>query len=137
MAFPIPSRRPGEVRPWRRGKPAWMALLVLLLHSVPVRGAEHAPPRPPFLPARGSFSPDIKPAVERVFIDPTLSRAVKGRTARAPFEVLIAFFDAPEVTAAAARVRKLARYEVQMEGDWYQADDHDGARGTYRVLVRE
>jgi hypothetical protein len=115
-----------------------MALVVLLMHSVPVRGAQHAPSWPPFLPVRESFSPDTVAAVDRVWVEPTLTRTVKGRTAQVPFEVLIAFVDAPEVTAAAARFRKLARYEVQMmEDGWYRAEDHDGARGTYRVLVRE
>jgi hypothetical protein len=86
----------------------------------------------------GGFSPDIVAAVERVWADPTLSRTVKGRTARVPIEAYLAFVDAPEVTAAAARFRKLARYEVQMmEDDWYRAEDRDGARGYYRVLVRE
>src|SRR5439155_1750426 len=39
---------------------------------------------------------------------------------------------------AAARFKKLARYEVEsLDDDRYVADDRDGARGVYRVLVRE
>lgn len=77
-------------------------------------------------------------AVERVFRDLTLSRTVEGRAARVPFESYVVFVDAPDVTAAAARFRRLARYEVQALGeDWYRADDRAGARGLYRVLLRD
>jgi len=108
------------------------------MYSVPVRGAQHALSWPPFLRTRESVSPDVAAVVDRVWIDPTLSRVVKGRAARVPLEIYLAFVDAPEVTAAAARFRKLARYEVHvLEDDWYLANDHDGARGIYRVLVRE
>jgi hypothetical protein len=52
--------------------------------------------------------------------------------------VYAAFVDAPEVTVAAARALQIANYEVRPLGpDWYAADDHDGARGEYRVLLRE
>jgi hypothetical protein len=76
--------------------------------------------------------------VERVWSAPTIERTVKGRTVRAPFAVYVAFVDSPDVTAAAGRFRKLARYEVEpLDDDRYLADDHDGAFGVYRVLVRE
>lgn len=101
-------------------------------------GDVSAPGWPPFLVSREAFPPDIVAAVERIWSDPTLSRTVQGRPARVPFEIYIAFVDTPEVTAAAARHLKLARWEAEpFDGDWYRATDNDGARGIYRVLVRE
>ena len=58
---------------------------------------------PPFLGPRSSFPPSIDAAVEHVWLDPTLSRQVRGRTARVLLDVYIAFIDSPDVTAAAAR----------------------------------
>jgi hypothetical protein len=73
-----------------------------------------------------------------VWRDPTLSRAVRGRPAAVPFSTYVAFIDLPDVTAAAARFLEVAKYEVRVLGDdLYEADDHNGARGRYRVLVRE
>ena len=93
---------------------------------------------PQFLVSRDGFPPDVVSAVEHVWNEPTLRRTVQGPPARAPFDVYLAFVDTPDVTAAAARFRKLARYEVEpLDGDRYVADDRDGARGMYRVLVRE
>jgi len=57
-------------------------------------------------PARG-VPPDVSAAVERVWIEPTFSRTLNGRSAHVPFDVYVAFLDTPEVTAAAARFRKL------------------------------
>jgi len=80
----------------------------------------------------------VSAAVERVWIEPTLSRTVNGRSARVPFDVYIAFVDTPEVTAAAARFRKLGSYEIQaLDDDRYRANDGDGARGIAQVLRRE
>src|SRR5438046_5551114 len=46
--------------------------------------------------------------------------------------------DTPDATAAAARFKKLARYEVEsLDDDRYVADDRDGARGVYRVRSEE
>lgn len=96
------------------------------------------PPWPAFLEPRESFPSDVIAAVERVWQEPTLSRTVRGRPARAPFALHAAFVDTPEVTAAAARYRGLARYQVESLGeDRYLADDGDGARGRYQVLRRE
>src|SRR3989442_14497236 len=68
----------------------------------------------------------------------TLSRAVSGRSARVPFDVYVAFMDTPEVTAAAARFRKLGSYEIQaLDDDRYRANDGDGAQGVAQVLRRE
>jgi hypothetical protein len=96
------------------------------------------PAWPPFLPARESFPAAVVERVERVWQAPTLSRAVRGRPAAVPFSTYVAFIDLPDVTAAAARFLELAKHEVRMlDDDLYEADDHDGARGRYRVLVRE
>jgi hypothetical protein len=76
--------------------------------------------------------------VERLWTDPTLQRTVDADPADVPLPAYAAFVDAPDVTAAAARHLGVARYTVRVLGDdWYAADDGDGARGVYRVLVRE
>ena len=106
--------------------------------AVAVAAGESAPPWPPFLPARDTFPPDLAVSVERVWTDPTLSRTVRGRSASVPFDTYLAFVDAPDVTTAAARFLKLARYRVTaLAADWYEADDNDGSRGIYRILLRE
>lgn len=111
-------------------------LVVVLAAAVGGDGPTEA--WPPFLPPAESLPAELVAAVERVWREPTLSRTVRGRPARVPFDVYVAFVDSPEVTAAAARFRQLARYEVRALGDdAYEADDGDGARGVYRVLVRE
>ena len=120
----------------------WVALLLrlglILGVSTVASGQPSAPPWPTFLASRDGFPPEVVSTVERVWSEPTLQRTVQGRSARVPFAVYVAFVDSPDVTAAAARFRKLARYEVEpLDDDRYLADDHDGARGVYRVLVRE
>ena len=106
--------------------------------AVVVAVSGSASPWPPFLPARATFPPDLAASVERVWTDPTLSRTVRGRSASVPFDTYVAFVDAPDVTTAAARFLKLARYRVKaLAADWYEADDHDGSRGIYRILLRE
>ena len=93
---------------------------------------------PPLLGPREAFSPELSAAIERVWLEPTLSRTVNGPVAHVPPRVYLAFVDTPEVTAAAARFKKLASYEVQMLGDdRYRGDDGDGARGIAQVLRRE
>jgi hypothetical protein len=73
-----------------------------------------------------------------VWTDPTLRRAAEGRSAPVPFDVYTRFVDSPAVTAAAARHLGLAQYQVRRIGEQlYEADDQRGARGFYRVLVRE
>lgn len=113
-------------------KNAWPALLAVAL----VTAADGAA-WPPFLRPPETFSPGIVSAVERVWSDPTLSRSVRGQAAQVPFDVYAPFIDTPDVTAAAARHLGLAKYEVKMlDTDWYEADDHEGSRGVYRVLER-
>lgn len=112
----------------------WWAVLVVLATA----RADAAAGWPPFLPPRATFAAGVVAAVERVWSDPTLSRTVEAKPADVPFAVYSAFLDTPDVTAAAARHLGLAKYEVRMlDEDWYEADDRDGARGVYRVLIRE
>lgn len=116
----------------------WAGLLVLGLLVTRVWGAPPGLPWPSFLPPPESFPPDLAAAVERTWNNLTFTRTVAGRSARAPFDLYVALIDAPDVTAAAARFRRFAPHEVRALGeDWYEADDGDGSRGQYRVLVRE
>ncbi len=100
--------------------------------------AADVPEWPPFLGPRDSFPPSIDAAVEHVWLDPTLSRQVQGRTAHVSFDVYVAFIDSPDIIAAAARHQDLAKWDVEvLNGDWYRGEDHEGAEGLYRVLERE
>jgi hypothetical protein len=113
-------------------------LVLLVACAAPAAADTSAVPWPPFLGPRLAYPPDVVAAVERIWIEPTLTRTVGGRPAHVPFELYNAFVDAPDVTAAAARFRKLARYEVDaLDDDWYRATDNDGSHGMYRVIVRE
>jgi hypothetical protein len=113
------------------------ATLVLVLAAADSEGAAVAP-WPPVLGARAAFSAEVSAAVERVWDQPTLSRTVSGPTARVPIQLYTAFIDAPDVTAAAARFRRVASYHIQpLGGDRYRADDGDGARGFSHVLRRD
>ncbi len=111
--------------------------MVLLLVAAPALAADRRLSWPPFLPPASRYTADLVAAVEQVWQEPTLVRRVRGRSARVPLEVYVAFIDAPEVTAAAARFLRLASYEVEaIGGDWFRARDNDGADGTYIVLAR-
>jgi len=117
----------------------WLAVFVSLLLAL-ATGASGAPmpPWPPVLNARESYPADVSAAVERVWSDPTLSRTVKGRAAHVPLDVYVAFLDTPEVTAAAARFRGLATYEIRaLDDNRYLASDGAGARGSAQVLQRQ
>jgi hypothetical protein len=93
---------------------------------------------PSLLGSREAFSPELSAAVERVWLEPTLSRTIIAPSVRAPLDVYAAFVDTPEVTAAAARFRKIQSYEVRvLDDDRYWGDDGEGARGIVRVLRRE
>lgn len=105
--------------------------------AVAVAATAHAA-WPPFLPPPETFPPGVVEDVDRIWRQPTLSRTVDGRSAAVPLQTYLIFVDVPEVTAAAARFLKLAKYEVRaLDADFYAADDHEGTRGSYRVLVRE
>lgn len=115
----------------------WPAVVLLALLALPA-AADPTPPWPPFLPARQSYTPDIRLAVERTWLHATFQRTVQGRPAQVPFPLYAALVDAPDVTAAAARFRGFARHEVRAVGeDRYQAEDGAGARGSYQVLRRD
>ncbi len=124
---------------FRTTSPAWRGKVAfLLLAATATAGAQETPRWPPFLPPRAAFAPPIVASVESVFDDPTLMRTVDGDAVAVPRETYLAFVDAPDLTAAAARHLRLAHYDVTMIGrDWYRADDHTGARGVYHVLVRD
>jgi len=113
------------------------AATALLALATGASGAT-ANPWPSLLGSREAFPPDVSAAVERVWIEPTFSRTLNGRSAHVPFDVYVAFLDTPEVTAAAARFRKLATYEVRaLDADRYWGTDGDGAQGVAQVLRRE
>ena len=127
------SRTPG--RTGKAGK--WGA--VVLAAALTVGGAGTALPAswPPFLPDRASFTDGVADAIERVWTDSTFSRTVRGRPLRAPRALYAALLDTPELTAAAARARRLSRDEVRPLGaEWYEARDQQGAHGYYVVLER-
>lgn len=111
---------------------------MVLAATVSADGAATPGKWPPFLPPPERFTGDVVEAVEHVWLEPTLVRTVHGRPAHVPFRIYAAFFDTPDVTAAAARHLRLVRYQVEaLGGDWYQADDNEGSRGTYRILERD
>ncbi|PWU25216.1 MAG: hypothetical protein C5B48_02375 [Candidatus Rokuibacteriota bacterium] len=124
-------------RAWSKKKVAALAIVLGLLSSE-ARPEDGAAQWPPFLPSSVSFSSDVVSAVERTWTDRTLSRTVRGPSVPASFDLYSALVDAPDVTAAAARYRALSRDEVHRVGDdVFEASDKNGARGFYRVLVRE
>jgi len=93
---------------------------------------------PPFLPEPERFPAEIRNEITAVWSRYTLTRAVSGHPARVPLDLFRLFVDLPEVTAAASRHLGLAQYRVRQLGpDFYEAEDGEGARGTYQVLVRE
>jgi hypothetical protein len=95
-------------------------------------------PWPTLLGSREAFSPEVSAAVERLWLTPTLSRTINGPSVRAPLDLYAAFVDTPEVTAAAARFRKIQSYRVRViDDDHYWGDDGEGARGLAHVLRRE
>ena len=123
-------------RPWRV-ETSIAAAIVLLCLAASISGAAGAP-WPALLGPREAFSPDVSTAVERVWIEPTLKRTINGPSARVPLDVYEAFVDTPEVTAAAARFRRIWSYEIHaVDDDRYWGDDGDGARFVARVLRRE
>ena len=114
------------------------ALALLAALAAGAAAGPAAPAWPPFLEPRWAFPEEIAAAVERVWREPTLARTVNGRPAPVPFALFTALVDAPDVTAAAARHRALARWQVRALGDGrWEADDGDGAHGWYRVLRRD
>ena len=116
----------------------WVAAVALLLALASGASGSPAGSWPTVLASRESYSPDVSAAVERVWSDPTLSRTVKGRAALVPLDVYAAFLDAPDVTAAAARHRGFAKYEIRaIDDNRYVASDGDSAHGSAEVLQRQ
>src|SRR5262245_28151706 len=121
----------------RGGQVALVAAIMLISLATGVSG-DVARPWPALLGSREAYAPDVSAAVDRAWIEPTLTRTVRGRAAQVPLAVYTAFLDTPDVTAAAARFRRLASFEVQaLDDDHYHAGDGDGARGRAQVLRRE
>src|SRR5262249_44407857 len=132
--------RPGTQHLKKRGSPKmrWVAAVALLLALASGASGSPAGSWPTVLASRESYSPDVSAAVERVWSDPTLSRTVKGRAALVPLDVYAAFLDAPDVTAAAARHRGFAKYEIRaIDDNRYVASDGDSAHGSAEVLQRQ
>ena len=113
-----------------------MAAGLAVLTVAPARSASRD--WPPYLPASDEYPGQIARAITRLWRDPTFTREVRAAPAPVPPAFYLRFVDAPDLTAAAARHLGLAHYDVELLGDdWYEADDHDGAHGVYRVLLRE
>jgi hypothetical protein len=111
---------------------------LVLVVALAVDGSAAPDSWPPFLGPRDRYPAAVVAAVDHIWQEPTLSRTVRGRPARVPLAVWTLFVDTPELTAEAARHLKLARYEVEpLDDTGYRATDNEGARGMYRVLVRE
>ena len=92
---------------------------------------------PPFLRAHDEYPPQIAHAVSQLWRDATFTRTVTAEAAPVPLDFYLRFVDTPDVAAAAARHLRLTTYEVTVRGDdWYEASG-GGARGVYRVLMRE
>jgi len=117
---------------------ALIAAIGCLLVVTPSASGVLARPWPSLLGSRDAFPPEVSEAVDRVWFEPTLIRILNGHPVHVPFDVYVAFLDTPEVTAAAARFRKLRSYEIRvLDGDRYWASDGDGANGIAQVLRRE
>ena len=102
-----------------------IAAAIVLLCLASISGASGTP-WPPLLGSREAFPPEVSTAVERVWIEPTLSRTINGPSARVPLDVYVAFVDTPEVTATAARFRRIRSYEIHaLDDDRYWGSDGD------------
>jgi hypothetical protein len=112
--------------------------LVIALGLLSVAAGPAPADWPSFVPPRSSLAAGVASTIEQVWRHPTFARTVEGVAAPVSLDVYDAFVDAPDVTAAAARHLRLAKYDVRvLDDDWYQASDGRGARGLYRVLVRD
>lgn len=112
-----------------------MMLLALFVPSP----ASTTPPGswPPFLRAHDQYPSRIADAVGRLWTDATFTRTVTADAGPVPLPLYLRFVDTPDVAAAAARHLRLTTYKVTVRGDdWYEASG-GGARGVYRVLMRE
>lgn len=113
-------------------------MLAALLLAARTLGTAEGAGWPASLPPPERLGPNLAAEVERAWRQPTLVRSAAAEPVPVRLERYLAFVDAPDITAAAARHLGLAPYEVEALGeDWYRADDRDGATGVYRVLVRD
>jgi hypothetical protein len=104
----------------------------------PAAAGAPAGPWPAFLPPRQAYPEEIAAVVAQTWQEATFVRTVRGRAVPVPLGLYAALVDTPDLTAAAARFRGLATDEVRLVGeDLYEAEDHRGARGYYRVLERD
>lgn len=102
------------------------------------RAAHAADGFPPFLSGTDQFPQEVRTEIVGVWNDYTLTRVVEGQPARAPFEIYRLLVDHPDITAAASRHLGLTNYRVQALGpDRFAAEDGEGAKGTYRVLLKD
>src|SRR3972149_2922459 len=115
-----------------------MGLALAFVWLLLARAAHAGEEFPPFLPGASEFPPAVRPEIISVWTAYTLTRGVEGRPARAPLATYRLFADYPDVTAAASRHLGLTKYRVEPVGpDQFAADDGEGAKGTYRVLVQD
>src|SRR4029450_9773444 len=106
-------REPGTRRRRRRlsrSARALMAAVAYLLVLTPSAGGVPARPWRSLLGSTEFLAPEVSAAVGPLLTAPTPERHVPPRSAHAPLDVYLAFLDAPELTAAAARYLKLASY---------------------------
>ena len=110
-------------------------MLVVALIVLGASTAASAAAWPAFLAPPAAYSPGEVAAIRRAWTAPTLHRTVEGPAAPMPLASYLALVDGPDVIAAAARHLGIADYEVRLIApEWYEADDHEGAQGVYRVV---
>ena len=116
-----------------------LARLALTFASLLLARVAHAAADvPPFLAGAGELPPDVRAEIVDVWNGYTLTRVVEGQPARAPLEIYRLFVDHPDVTVAASRHLGLAKYRVRVLGPHeFAAEDGEGAKGTYRVLLKD
>jgi hypothetical protein len=130
-------REPSQCRTdrWRRLRRRLVPALATV--ALAASTAAGAAAWPAFLAPPDAYSPGEVATIRRAWTTPTLHRTVEGPAAPMPLASYQALVDAPDLTAAAARHLGVAGYEVRMLAPgWYEADDHEGAHGVYRVVGR-
>lgn len=127
-----------QCRTRRTSRSTGFAIVVVVALAHGAAGAPDPRAWPPFLPPADRFGASLVATIEHIWRSPTLTRTAAADPVNVPRTTYLAFVDTPDLTAALARHLKLAEYEVEVIGpDWYRADDHGGASGVYRVLVRD
>ncbi|MBI2204214.1 MAG: hypothetical protein HYU41_10235 [Candidatus Rokubacteria bacterium] len=111
--------------------PAVLALMLLLLAGDPP-----AEPFPPYLGAAETWPPDLRREIRNVWAKQTVTRTVTGKPAEAPLDLYELLIDLPEITSAAGQHLGAGGYRVVRVADHFEVADSEGARGTYRVIVK-